>query len=226
MDFDTITFANGAKYRTHDALSSSYGSIGVANIRALLPEFAGRVDAWSQLQLHDESRGRATQCGNGRAGRAGRASCGLHCVPEHRLPTDDCLLVTDALGTESMYLLSPDFDRLIAALNDYPSIDDVVLSEVEEEWKKEAWEGWIKDALFRFMKDPLLRDWAGEFLDDGVLYAHYRASLDTTGVYPEIEQRAVCLDVRRIVTAFEQNLRSEVKQEYDRSFNFAETSGC
>lgn len=144
---------------------------------------------------------------------------------EHRLPTYDYLLVTDALGSESMYLVSPDCDKLIAALNDYPSIDDVVVEEVEEEWEKEAWKDWIKDELFRTMKDPLLRDWAEESLDDEALYGFYRSALDTAGVYPEIERRNVILDVRHIVTAFEQSLHTEAKQEYDRSFTFDETSG-
>lgn len=122
---DTITFANGARYRTHDALSSSSGSIGIANIRVLLAECEGRYDAWTQLQLNSEVCGIATK-------RTYKEHAGLPAF-EHRLPMDDCLLVTDVFGGESIYLLADDFDGLIDALDEYPIIDDAVVADVEAE---------------------------------------------------------------------------------------------
>lgn len=122
---DTITFANGARYRTHDALSSSAGSIGVANIRVLLAECEGRHDAWTHIQMYAEARGIATR-------RTYKEQVGLPAF-EHRLPIGDCLLVTDALGSESIYLLADNFDGLIDALDEYPIIDDNVVAEVEVE---------------------------------------------------------------------------------------------
>lgn len=131
---DTITFANGTTYRTHDALSSSAGSIGVANIRVLLAEYGNRVDGWSQIQLYAEAHGVATI-----ERWAARVSGGEDRVvePRHRLPTEDCLLVTDVLGSETVYLSTP-YGGVIDALDDYPVIDDTVVAEVEKEWEREA----------------------------------------------------------------------------------------
>lgn len=125
---DTITFANGAVYRTHNALSSSVGSIGVANVRALLAECEGRYDVWTQKELYNESRGVAT--------RRIYERDGTLLTFEHRLPTDDCLLVIDALGFESLYLLADDFDGILDALDEYPIIGDAVFAKVKAEQKE------------------------------------------------------------------------------------------
>lgn len=126
-NMDTIKFADGSTYRTHDALTSSAGSIGVANIRVMLDEFKDRVDAWSQIAIHDESRGKPV----------GRWH-GEKWVLEHRLPTEDCLLITDVFGSETIYLrYGSALDGVIDALDDYPVIDDTVVAEVEAEWEKD-----------------------------------------------------------------------------------------
>lgn len=208
MDTNKLTFPNGKTYIGHDYLTvSDYdgaSSVGVANIRTVLEQFEGRVEDWVFGDLHEESRGNPSYY-NGRDW-------------EHVLPEQLCLHVAGTNRGEAIYLLegAKETNEILAALEDYPSLNDGTVTDVETGWEKDAWEQYLRaDLTATLPNEPeaeydglSLRQWAEDMqTDNNILWRAYQEAMNDCNEYPEVEDNGVVVNVDRIAESFEQCLR-------------------
>ncbi len=105
-------------------------------------------------------------------------------------------------GYEQLWLPdTPENRELIEGLeDDYPLIDDEVLSQIELELEEEAWGSWIRRDLLHNLPDSI-QDFA-EDIDDGVLYECYRQAMEKENEYPTFEGDGVYVHIDRIQDTF------------------------
>lgn len=96
----------------------------------------------------------------------------------------------------------------IDGLDDYPSVDDEKVSEVEGEWEKEAWDSWVRSDLLRTI-DVEIRDVVEDFHDD-LLWECYREAMEKTNTYPTPEYDGVHIRVKDIQEVFGRLLIEEL----------------
>ncbi|MGH6636166.1 MAG: hypothetical protein ACRED0_08575 [Gammaproteobacteria bacterium] len=64
-------------------------------------------------------------------------------------------------GSETVYLLDgEEANEIIDSLENYPCLDEELVSEVEDEWYKEAWRCWLRSDLIHSIADEELREYA------------------------------------------------------------------
>lgn len=138
---------------------------------------------------------------------------GYGCVGEANIRTLENLegAFTDdgAFDMKQLWLPdTPDNQNIIEGLDDYASIDDQVVAEVEGEWEREAWDSWVKSDLLRTL-DVEVRDVVEDFHDD-LLWEAYREAMEKTNTYPTPEHTGVHVDVRAIADVFGRLLVEEL----------------
>ena len=103
-------------------------------------------------------------------------------------------------GSRTLYLLECEQTAdIIAALADYPLLDDCDHSQCEMEAELEAWDSWLRSDLLDTLDDD---DHPAHELMDDDLFAAYRAAMESTNTYPVHETGGCYVDVKRIAAAF------------------------
>jgi hypothetical protein len=177
---ETLTI-NGAKYITNDALAfgdyGGAGSVGAANIRSLEKEYAEDLEYGSYSRAWDN-----------------------HSIEG----TPSLVILEDMCSSKIAYLREDIADETLAAVSDYPCLDDQEVSAVEMEWEQEAWSSWLQHDLIRTLpedEDNDLRDKATDMNDED-LFQCYRNAMEECNEYPTPEYSGVHVDVERIAKAF------------------------
>lgn len=204
----TVHTIAGADYLDADSVSfgdyGGYGSYGLANLRWIEREAESRgltAEHYSFGEQDELTR-------DGFATRLMRhAESGAVDWRPAPFGRPDVLFFTGDYGSRSAWVRA---DSIIAdhirSLDDYPSLDDDLCSEVETQWEDEAWSSWLKFDLVRALPDDL-QD-AAEGLDDGAAWDAYRAAMDAANEYPIAELSGVYIDVSRIARPFAEQVRA------------------
>ena len=104
--------------------------------------------------------------------------------------------LTGGWGSNTIWLLEcPATADILAALADYPLLDDDHHSQVEMEEEDEAWESWVRADLESLLDDE------HEYTEEQMLTA-YRAAMEETNTYPVHETGGCWVDVSAIKDAF------------------------
>ena len=193
---DTTLIISGREYVSPDCCSfSDYGGAGsvrLANVR-VLKERAEDQYGYNDFYRAADNESRAY---DSEETTAIRALCASDTPPP-------VFYLTDDYGSETVFLLVGDEsnDETIAALADYPCIDEEEVSRVEMEWEDEAWESWLRADLERAAfgeEEPAGYDTLSA--DD--IWIAYRTAMDDCNEYPTPEYNGVYVDVARIVDTF------------------------
>ena len=130
-----------------------------------------------------------------------------------------CAWIRDDIDIENEYT---------ASLENYPCLDEQIISEIEMEWESEAWDSWVKSDLMNGFNKSLSEslenetinqaryDWLesqAEKMESGAIFEAYRASMELTNTYPETEYAGVYIDIKRIQAAFNTALIAAI--DYD-----------
>jgi len=103
-------------------------------------------------------------------------------------------------GSRTLYLLECEQTAdIIAALANYPLLDDDDHSQCEMEAEEEAWDSWLRSDLLATLDDD---DHPAHDMEDGDLFTAYRAAMESTNTYPVHEYDGCYVDVKRIADAF------------------------
>lgn len=176
---------NGVEFISPDACSfgdyGGAGSVGLSNIRAILAdERAGEVaNTWLGSMEYSDELAEAVAAG---------------AVVIH---------ATGSYGSETVYIRADTelAEETVAALADYPSLDDEGSSSIELEWENEAWESWIRSDLERACwPDDEPAGYAE--MADADRFEAYRFAMELTNTYPEAEYSSVYVDIDRIAEAY------------------------
>lgn len=192
------TFADGRTFVSSDVLTcgdyGGSGSVGAANIKSLLEEYG---DTNEQIGSTTWRIGTLTKDG----------------WEDYQPDKETRLIVVSwPYSTEQAWVIKDDDTaEMLAALENYPVIDEDEMSRVEMEWETEAWHSWIKSDLLRALgkQDEDLEEKADEMSDEG-LFECYRAAMDETNTYPEAEYNGVHVDIDRIADSFIAHVRTKV----------------
>jgi hypothetical protein len=184
------------------------GSLGVANVRHLKENFDWMGIGMSQIEpekLAGEFKYRLRYYGVDE----------VQAHLETGDPLPDVLLAEGQFGSVQAWLRADaeGADEIMAAMADYPVLDDQELSKVEMEWEQEAWDGWLRSDLMKTLRydyfdeadedeDKSLEERADEQLTDAQLFEAYRAAMDECNVYPTPELNGVHIPVERIAGSF------------------------
>lgn len=190
---------NGHTYINPDPLTfgdyGGYGSYGKANILTVMEEFEDSMVATSFCDLAEIERASMFVDPDFLEMFLGNSPPKL-------------IHVEGDWSSEAAYLLADDemVKVIIEALEQYPSLDDDKVSEIELEWEDEAWEWWLKDELLEAaFPDPDERERVDE-LDEDVLWDAYRDAMEATNTYPEAELNGVHVRVDDIAAAFRERV--------------------
>ena len=170
------------------------GSVGVANVRAILEmeEFQDsilrltyrvweNVDKWNDDFTHQDT------------------------IDEFTDPPK-VVHLTGGWGSNTIWLLEcEETEDIIAALANYPLLDDDLHSQVEMEWEQEAWDSWLRSDLIRAMPDDLVDKVDG--MQDDDLFTMYRQAMEDNNEYPTCEHAGVHVDVKKIQDTFNDYIR-------------------
>ena len=192
---------DGRTYVSHDCWTfgdyGGAGSVGLANIRALLSECEGHIMECPMSTLRYISEG----CPYG---------LGADELVELRAERPWLIHVFGDYGSEQVWVRKPLACRLsshgfrgetwIERMDNYPSLDDDMISQIEMEWESEAWKSWLKSDLIRSLPDDL-QELAEDMSDDDLLEA-YRNAMEETNTCPTPEYSGVHVDVCRIAPVF------------------------
>lgn len=118
--------------------------------------------------------------------------------------------LTGGYGSETVYIRADSElgEETIAALADYPCLDDELSSEIEMQWETEAWESWIKSDLERECW-PDETPAEIEALTDSDLFECYRAAMEAENEYPEAEYSSVYVHIERIAATYKANVEAK-----------------
>lgn len=104
-------------------------------------------------------------------------------------------------GSKQLWLSDTESNRVvIEGLDDYCSVDDNIVSEVELEWEQEAWDSFARSDLIHTL-DSGVRNVAEDLADD-VLFELYREAMEKENEYPTPEYSGVYIPIERIKDAF------------------------
>ena len=203
MTHNMLTFPDGRVFLSHDSLVvgdyGGAGSVGAGNLKALRESKEGAIEVILERDL--------------RVGIPYRSTAGDWIWNDY-CPEPDTTMIEvlyDYSGCQAFILDTPDNREIIAALDDYPAINDETISEVEMTWESEAWDSWLRADLLCTLPDDYgtdenpdqssLRDRANE-IGDSDLFELYRQAMNETNTYPTPEYSGVHVDVDRIKDAF------------------------
>jgi hypothetical protein len=160
------------------------GSVGKANIAALL-EQAASVQEISFQDVYDIQN-----------------RWGFSHVSPDELP--DIFHASGSYGSEAVYVRADKFADEIAALADYPSLDDDKVSEIEMEAVSDAFDNWLESDLLRGVPDDIRdRLYDMENAERAELtWEAYRAAMERENVYPQYEYSGVYINIDRIQETF------------------------
>lgn len=161
------------------------GDVGLANIRFLKEKFEDQCtigNACLQYQY------------NGEYAVSGRW--------EDQVEPADLVIVGDERTGMQAWVREdhPETEEIMASLADYPCLSDDKVSEVEQEWEREAWDSYLKRDLISTLPEDL-QDQAEETAD-AVLFECYRQAMDKTNTYTMPGFDGVFVDINRIKHAF------------------------
>jgi len=183
------TTINGIEYISDCALTcgdyGGAGSVGVANIRALLA-YADEND----IDVPDYHI--ATWV---------RLSEGRH-YEDDDLPESDMIHIHSGYRGEQIVVRADheELKEMVDSLENYPLIDDEMHSLVEMEWEQEAWDSWLKDDLLRSLSDDTQE--AAECISDSGLFELYRQAMEDCNEYSIPEYSGSHIAVDRISKRF------------------------
>jgi hypothetical protein len=177
------------------------GSYGLANIREVLEEFKGFV--------HETSYSAVRRAAEGSEYVWPETEELIEAVKTGEVKVIHC---TGMYNSETVYIREDVGADIIAALADYPVLNEERMTEVEMEWEEEAWTCWLRDELVEtlpddweslsdFQDEKTIRDQADD-LPDEVLRECYRTAMEVTNTYPVAEYSGVHVDVDRIKDVF------------------------
>lgn len=205
---DTFTYA-GITYREIPCTSfgdyGGDGSVGLANIRAL--ESDAESKRWDSMDLgFNDIRDLCEESPKGSEHLRRYADTWntirdiaelLDCIDRDQAP--EMLQIYGGYSSRAIWLRSDIAEEYLTALEQYPCLNDEIVSEVELEWENEAWESWLKSDLLRGLSDD---DEPIENLPDGTLFECYRQAMESCNEYPTPELNGVHVDVERIRESF------------------------
>lgn len=173
------------------------GSVGAANIKSLMSDHEKTYEQWSMSTWE-------------RGDELTRDNETGHSVWTPIAPAAETTMVLTYggySGQQAWLLDTPEARETIAAMANYPCIDDEEVSAVEIEWESDAWECWLRSDLLRELGkvDEDVRDLACDW-DDSELFECYRTAMESTNTYPTPEYNGIHIDVDRIKDAFCQNV--------------------
>lgn len=165
------------------------GSLGLANIRTIVEdERAGEVcDAFFGSLEYDERVIEAVKAG---------------AVVIH---------ATGGYSSECVYLRADSelANETLEALENYPALDDELMSQIELDWESEAWDSWLESDLRKaafpdwyFGDDTEAAENAYEALEDSAKFEAYRVAMESVNEYPVAEYSGVWVDVKRIAAVY------------------------
>ena len=203
----------GHKYVTCNALlHGDYcgtGTVGEANIRALIDPDVAENSEYEQVSyaMFDRWRKQYT--------REEDELIWKEMLENHiRRPNEQgrpprMLLVEYPYCTKQLWLLENDDENTdtIAALSDYPLVDEEVHSQVELDWEERAWDDWVRHDLWCALPEELQDKIDDQKPSDGKLFNAYRLAMEETNTYPTHEYSGTHVDVDKISEAYEQNIR-------------------
>lgn len=204
---NTKTFKNGNIYVTCDPLSfGDYDdscAVERANVKVLKEEYPTYekyyLNHWNDQKIYEgHERGYKDIC------------------PESKL-----IIVEGGFGSEQAWIRS-DIDQeknYLSSLTDYPSLNDEVVSEVENDIEDQSWESWIKHDLIKTLTKEL-KSLINEELDDNVLWECYGKAKEITNTYFEVESGGIgYIDIDKIKDEFSNQLIQYKKSNPDYVFN-------
>jgi len=191
--------ANGAAYIAHDLLGfsdySNGGSVARANVRDVLKlanveESQAPWVGYSDLQYgRDPMAGKFSPCDG---------------IPEF-WGKSSVIMAYGGYGTTQVLLLSDweETESILAALADYPALDDETVSEVEHEMEEEAWESWIaydlKAAITKLSDgESDEADFIAYKLTDKELLPIYRDAMKLANEYGNVDGDSWWVDVDKL----------------------------
>jgi hypothetical protein len=126
---------------------------------------------------------------------------------EWEYPTENVLDIYGSYGHKAVWFRK-DWDEaedILAALDDYPLLDEDLNSQVTMEWEDEAWESWVESDLYSTLDED-----TQEALDertDPDTWKCYREAMEECNEYPVMEHSGAYIDVKRIAEAYGNAIR-------------------
>lgn len=124
------------------------------------------------------------------------------------------VVLRGGMGFRQAFICPEEAPEYIASLSDYPALDDQLVSEVTDEWERQAFfDGWQKKELVGKIRDEELEEKADE-LDDEVLWSLYK-EVQGEQDYPKIsvQYSDVHIHVDEIAEAFEAKVRAHIENQ-------------
>ena len=98
----------------------------------------------------------------------------------------------------NVYTTPDEIVEALAALDDYPSIDDESLSELEQEQSEEAWNNWAESEFRKGLEAKFTGD-ASEVSDED-LYACFHEAMEASNSYWQDQQGSgMWVDIKRVL---------------------------
>lgn len=197
MSYDAFTL-RGVRYQSHDSLSfgdyGGAGSVGRANIDALREQFPASDTAEGTFRhvhngVYEETDyyGRPTIKG-----------------------TPKLIMLFGAYASEAAYIREDCAAETLAALDDYPLLDEERHSEIELEWEDAAWESYARADLIASLSEATRDAWEAAGEPEDVALQAYRDAMEETNSYPETEHSSSYIPVDRIADEFGARLGAEL----------------
>ena len=123
----------------------------------------------------------------------------------------DLIFLKGGMGSHSAWIRAdhPKADETIGALENYPALNDEIVTEVQQEWEDKAWEGQIRGDLLKVI-DPDLAEALEDKLDEQGLRSLYGQAMQKSNTQVHYEQSGAYVDVDEVKGAFEQLGREEL----------------
>lgn len=209
--WNTVEFNNGKVYLTSDFLiysDYSGSSVEVSNVKAILDDYEGELDSIGYENINNPQY-----------------------LDEEDCPTSDIVTVTGGYGTRGIILADNAENRkIMARLDNYPLLDECLMSEVEMEAEDEAWDSWIKKDLIRAYEK--LADEIGEIqayshfetLDDKaqntILFDAYCQAKNASNECGHNETgNQFYIDIDKIKASFLDIFEKAIKEEHYKALN-------
>lgn len=190
----------GIEYKTHSALDfGDYGgfeAVGLANIRYIIGEHKDSV-----YQVSDQTLQHASE--NAPYG------LGKEALEDIQRDKPEVLDTYGSYSYRQVWIRADLANEYLEQLDNYPCLDDGLVSQIEMEWEQEAWESWLKSDLLRTLPEEL-QDKAEE-LSDEVLWAAYQQAMEEMNEYPVTENSSVSVRVETIAEAFKFAVLEKIK---------------
>lgn len=212
---EKITLPDGSTWLSNGALTigdyGGAGDVGLANLRVLKEEYAGRIEQYAAGEWRDAEE-------DGYALDFVTRDYRLIDVPRNLCPGADvdAVLVYYDYGGEQIFLRDSEAAReTMRALDNYPCLDDEEVSRVEMEWEQEAWESWLRSDLVRTL-DEEVQDKLDEYAPDEaeeILRESYHAAMEICNEYPTPEYSGVHVNVDRIAKTFGEQVLERIGKD-------------